>query len=147
MLKRFSFWLWTAVVLQFLTGLIHSLSLFMKPNAQNDTERQLIDLMSNYRLDMGAGYHRSMVQILTALSSCYSLLCFLGALTLAYLLKKNAPLNILKGVAGINLLIFGIAFAMMVAFTFLPPIILTGLIVATLGAGFLLLRTRSAESI
>ena len=141
MLKRHSFWLWVAVVLQLATGVIHVLSLFMKPVPKNDTERTLIELMSNYRIDLGAGYLRSMDQIFTAVSSCYSLLCLLGGLTLAFLLRRKAPTDILRGITGINLIIFGIAFCIMAAFTFLPPIILTGLIVAALGAGFLLVRS------
>jgi hypothetical protein len=36
--------------------------------------------------------------------------------------------EILKGIVCINLLVFGICFVMMLVFTFLPPIVLTGLI-------------------
>lgn len=141
MFKRYSFWLWLAVIVQFVTGVIHSIGLFVKPVPQNDTERSLLELMTTYRIDLGAGYLRTMDQIFTAVSSCYSLLCLLGGLTLAFLLRRKAPLNILRGVAGINTFVFGITLCVMVAFTFLPPIILTGLIVATLGVGVILLRS------
>ena len=34
----------------------------------------------------------------------------------------------MKGIVWINLVVFGICFVMMLVFTFLPPIVLTGLI-------------------
>ncbi|PWT87956.1 MAG: hypothetical protein C5B55_13920 [Blastocatellia bacterium] len=132
MLKRFTFWLWLAVIFQLLTGAIHSVGLFITPTAANDTERQLINLMLTYKLDMGAGFHRSMWDLFRALSSCYSLLCLLGGLTNIYLLKKRVAGDIVKGLAGIQVLVFGICFGVIVALTFLPPIVLTGLIEVSL---------------
>ena len=43
------------------------------------------------------------------------------------MLKKTEP-SVMRGIIAINLLIFGAAFAVMAYFTFLPPIICTGLI-------------------
>jgi hypothetical protein len=143
MLKRHTFWLWTAVALLLVTTLAHTSSLFVTPAPANDTERQLLDLMANYKSDLGGGFHRSMTQIVTALSACFSLVCLLGALTLGYLARKQADLALLKGVAGIHALVFGIVFALMAAFTFWPPIILTGLIFGCLTATWLLLPKRA----
>lgn len=128
MLKRYTFWLWLAVVFMFLTGAVHSIGLFIRPVPGNEVERQLIELMSTYQNDFGAGFHPTMGDLFTALSSCFSLLCFLGGLTNAYLLKKKVGAEILKGIVCINLLVFSICFVMMLVFTFLPPIVLTGLI-------------------
>ncbi|MGH9967432.1 MAG: LIC_13387 family protein [Pyrinomonadaceae bacterium] len=128
MLKRYRFWLWTAVVFLFLTALIHSLSLFIQPTPQNETERQLIGLLVNYKQDFGAGFNRSMKDLFTALSSCFSLICLLGGLTLAFLARKKADVSVLRGVVGIHAVIFGVCFVMMLVFTFLPPIVLTGVV-------------------
>lgn len=128
MLKRYTFWLWLAVVFMFLTGAVHSISLFIRLVPGNEVERQLIELMSTYQNDFGAGFHPTMGNLFTALSSCFSLLCLLGGLTSAYLLKKKIGAEILKGIVCINLLVFGICFIMMLVFTFLAPIVLTGLI-------------------
>jgi hypothetical protein len=132
MLKRPRFWLWTAVVLLFLNVVIHSITLFISPAPQNETERQLIELMVNYRSDFGAGFHRNMKELWTALSSCFSLLALLGGLTLAYLGRQRVEPGLLKGVVGVHVIVFGITFVIMLVFTFLPPIILTGLIFLTL---------------
>jgi hypothetical protein len=147
MLKRYRFWLWLAVVFLFLTALIHATSLFLQPAAQNETERQLFDLLANYRQDFGAGFKRSTNELFTALSACFSLVCLLGGLTLAFLLRKQAEVRIMKGVLGIHVLVFGICFAVMAVFTFLPPIVLTGLIfLSLLLAYFLMLRQQETSS-
>jgi hypothetical protein len=145
MLKRYTFWLWTAVAFQLLTALLHSISLFVTPEASTETERQLITLMNTYRLDAGAGFHPSMGNLFTALSSCFSLLCLLGGLTNIFLLRKKAPADILKGSVGIHLIVFGACFAMMAFFTFLPPIACTGLIFVSLVISYVLIPS-GAES-
>jgi len=106
MLKRYTFWLWLAVVILFLTGLIHSISLFISPVPANEVERQMIELMTHNKMDMGAGFHRTMWDLLTALSASFTFFCLLGGLTIGYLLKMKAPLAILKGIVRIHLLIF-----------------------------------------
>src|SRR6185295_8913969 len=136
MLKRYQFWLWLAVVVLLLNALIHSVTLFIEPAAQDETQRQLFDLMSSYKQDFGAGFKRSTKELVTALSACFSFLCLLGGLTLAFLLRKQAEVRIMMGVVGIHALVFGICLAVMVVFTFLPPIILTGLIFLTLLLGY-----------
>jgi hypothetical protein len=144
MLKRYTFWLWMAVVFMLLTGAVHSISFFVNPVPQNEVERQLIDLMRTYKNDFGAGFHPTMENLFTALSSCFSLLCVLGGLTNAYLLKKKVDAEIMKGFVGINLLVFGICFVMMLVFTFLPPVVLTGLIVVCLILAILTIQSSAA---
>lgn len=138
MLKRYTFWLTAAVLFQFLTGVIHALSFFARPELKNDTERQLHELITTYRTDMGAGFNPTLFDLFTALSSCYSLLCLLGGLTIGYLLLKHAEPNLMRGIIAINLAIFGVCFIVMFFLTFLPPVLMTGLIVVNLLAAFLL---------
>src|SRR5258705_5019151 len=110
MFKRYTFWLWVAVVLQLLTGATHSLSFFVKPIPTSETERQLLELMANYRMDMAAGIHRSMHQLVTALSACFPLLYLLGALNNIYLLRKRVDTSLVKGLLAIQIVVFGICF-------------------------------------
>src|ERR1035438_8395874 len=86
----------TGAVLLLLLGLVHSLSLFGKPVPANDTERQLLDLMSNYKFN-AMGSMRSMDNFLRGFSIAFMLgvLC-LGAVDLA-LCRERAGL--LKRVA------------------------------------------------
>jgi len=144
MFKRHTFWLWTAVVFQLITAAVHAMSLFIAPVAQNETERQLIELMSTYRQDLGGGFQPSTKDIMIALSSCFTLVCALGGVINAFLLKKKASVEILTGVVGINVLIFGVCFAVMLTFTFLPPIVLTGLVFLFLTVSYFMIPKGTA---
>jgi len=137
MLKRYTFWLTAAVIFQFLTAIVHALSLFISPEPANDTERQLLVLLGTYKLNAGAGFAPTFSNLFTALSSCFSLLCLLGGLTNGWLLIRHAEPTLMKGILGINVGIFGICFVLMAYFTFLPPIIFTFLIFINLLAAFI----------
>ena len=139
-LKRYSFWLWVAVIVLLLTAGLHSVSLFVSPPPLNDTERQLFELMSTYRKDFGGGFVRSTAELVTALSSSFSLLCLLGGLINGYLLLKKVDAKILKGIVGINVIVFGICFGVMAVFAILPPIVLTGIVLLALVVSYVLLR-------
>ena len=69
----------------------------------------------------------------------FSLLCLLGALMNAYLVKKRVGTDIMRGVLAIDLLVFGICFVVVAIFTFLVPIVLIGLIVVFLALAFITL--------
>ncbi len=113
---------------QFLTALVHSLSFFRRPEPSSDKERILFELMEGYRRDLGAGFAPSMSDIVTALSACFTLLYLMGGWLNALLLAKRADPGLLKGILGMEAVLFGICFAIMAWLTFLPPIVLTGLV-------------------
>jgi len=146
MLKRYRFWLWLAVVVLLLNALIHSVTLFIQPAAQDETQRQLFDLMATYKQDFGAGFKRSTNELVTALSASFSLLCLLGGLTLAFLMRKQAEVRIMKGVVGIHVLVFGICFAVIAVFTFLAPIVLIGLVLLSLLMAYFLIPRQQETS-
>jgi hypothetical protein len=128
-------WFWAAAVCQFITAIFHSLSFLSESKPVNATERQLQELMNNYEMNLG-GMYASMQDLFNALSSCFSLLCFFGGLLNVFLLRRTQELNLLRGVIGINLLVFGGLFIIMAALTFLPPIVCTGAIFLCLLVSF-----------
>jgi len=128
MKSGFLFWLWGVIILQLLTGLVHSLSFFVEQVPTNDTEKQLLDLMSNYSRDMGAGFHPSMHDFLTALSACFTAICLMAGAINWYLHKRSLQAATWKGLMLIQLIFFGGLFMLMYRFTFLPPVVFTGLI-------------------
>ena len=80
-------------------GLVHSLSFFAKQVPANETERQLLDLMANYRFNL-MGSMRSMNNLLRGFSISFMLAALvMGAVDLvvcrerASLLKRVALLN------------------------------------------------------
>jgi hypothetical protein len=138
MLKRYTFWLTAAVIFQFVSGIIHSVSLFITPSGDGEIEQQMISLITTYKMDMGAGFHPTFFNLFTALSSCLSFLFFFAALTNAYLLWKHTEPSVMKGIIGINVVIFGALFAMVAYFTFLLPIVCVGLVFINLVAAFIM---------
>lgn len=64
-------------------GLVHSLSLIQKPVAANDTERQLLDLMANYKLNL-MGSLRGMADLMQGFSASFTVAALgLGVLDLS----------------------------------------------------------------
>ena len=132
MLNQYSFWLKTSIILQVITAAAHSMSFFFTPEGSTHQERLLIDLMQNYRTDMGAGFSPSTMNIMTAFSACFALLYLMGALVNGYLLRRKTDIVTMKGIITINLVVFGVCFMVMALNTFLPPIVMTGMVFLSL---------------
>ena len=139
-MRNYSFWLKAAIILQGMTGIFHVLGIISCSKPNNDTEKTLMDLMQNYKFDLGSGFLHSMDDIMLAFSISFSLLLFFSAALNLYLLKTNIAPNILKGVIVINLLTYIPCFITMAMFTFLPPIVCTGLITLFLLIAFMQIR-------
>ena len=128
-MKKYTTWLKTAAIFQFINVIIHLTSFFITPPPNNETEKQLFTLMDTYQFDLGAGFHRTMSELFLVFSACLCLVCLLGGLLNWYLLRKKAEPEIMKGVIIINLIVFGILSGLTIAYTFLLPIVSIGLIV------------------
>ena len=89
----------TGAVVLVLVGLVHALSLFEKPVPANDTERQLLDLMANYKFNL-MGSARSMADLMRGFSVSF-MVAALGLGVLDLLLSRERP-GLLKRVALIN---------------------------------------------
>ena len=120
--------LFSLITLQFLTAFFHALSFLSSPRATNETEKQLIDLMVGYKQDMGMGISRSTYDLFKGLSTCFAFICILGGWINLYFLKTNLDATHWKGLLRIESIVFGAVFIAMMVFTFLPPIVLTGMI-------------------
>ena len=137
MLKRYTFWFSAAILFPLLTGVLHAISLFIKPEPANDIERQLVDLITTYKMDVGGGFTPTYSNLFTALSSCFTFLCLYAGLTNGYLLIKQAEPNVMKGILAINVAIFGVVLLVMAFFTFLPPIVCSAFIFVNLLAAYI----------
>lgn len=128
MQKRFSVFIWAAIIFQLLTAALHSLTFIIKPVAANETEEQLLHLLTTYKMDMGNGIFRTYSEIVLTLSVNLTLLCLFGGLLNWFLKRKAVSCEIWKGVLLIQSIIFGILFLVVLIFGFLPPLVCTGLI-------------------
>lgn len=122
-MKLFQIAINASYIFLILTGLLHSLSFIAKPEPANDTEKQMLDLMQNYQMDMGTGFQRSFQEIFLSMSISFTLLCIFGGIILYYLNKVKISKTAMIGVLNIYLLFFGVLYIVMWKFTFLPPIV------------------------
>jgi hypothetical protein len=107
-------------------GAVHSISFFQKLLPANDTEKQLLDLMSSYKFDL-AGSLRSMDNLLTGFSICFMLAALaLGAFDL---LLSGERASLLKRATLMNILWLAAMTAVSLRFFFIVP---TSFLVATL---------------
>ena len=88
-------------ILLIILGLVHSLSLIKAPVPSNDTERQLLDLMSNYKFDL-MGSQRSMDNLFRGFSISF-MLAALGLGVLDLVLRRERT-QLLKRIALVNAL-------------------------------------------
>lgn len=131
--------------MQLLSAAIHAVSFFVHAEPANETEKQLDHLMSSYKMDMGQGFHTSMDHLFLALSTCFTMLYLLGGLINWYLVRKKAPVAVIKGILGINVIVFGASFVIMAFLTFLPPIACTGLVWIFCIIAYLTVKPAGAE--
>jgi len=126
--KRFSFFIWSLIIFQLLTAVIHSISFFITPVGTNPTETQLINLISTYKMDMGNGIFRTYSEIVVSLSICFTLICLFGGLLNWFLKRNQITSKVWKGVLLIECIVFGILFLVVLLYAFVPPMVCIGLI-------------------
>ena len=108
----------TGAVVLVLVGLVHSLSLFEKPVPANDTERQLLDLMANYKFNL-MGSARSMADLMRGFSVSF-MVAALGLGVLDLLLSRERS-GLLKRVALINAIWLAAMTAVSLHYFFVVP--------------------------
>jgi hypothetical protein len=113
-------------ILLIVMGLVHSLSLVKAPVPSNDTERQLLDLMSNYKFNL-MGSMRSMQNLMTGFSIAFMLAALgFGAVDLSLRRERT---QLLGRVALVNTLWLALMTAVSLRYFFAVP---TSFLVAAL---------------
>jgi len=129
-------------ILLIVMGLVHSLSLVKAPVPSNDTERQLRDLMSDYKFDL-LGSMRSMQNLMTGFSISFMLAALgLGAVDLSL---WREPAELIKRIAIVNTLWLAVMTAVSVRYFFAAPTsFLAAALILFLLATLTLPRTRTS---
>lgn len=129
-------------ILLIVMGLVHSLSLVRAPVPSNDTERQLRDLMSDYKFDL-LGSMRSMQNLMTGFSVSFMLAALgLGAVDLSL---WREPAELVKRIAIVNTLWLAVMTAVSVRYFFAAPTsFLAAALILFLLATLTLPRTRTS---
>ena len=113
----FKFGSWAMLV----TGVIHSLSFLNEPQPQNDSERQLFDLLSNYHFDLGAGAMRSMQDLLNFFSLSLTFFCLFAGVLNLLVVKHFDNEALAKSVVTFNAAFWTVYLVPLYLLTFLPP--------------------------
>src|ERR1700751_2878164 len=101
-----------------LLGLVHAISLFEKPVPANDTEKQLLDLLTNYKFNL-MGSSRSVNDLLGGFSISFMLSALgFGALDLVL---SGEPSGLLKRVALVNAIWLAAMTAISAHYFFVAP--------------------------
>ncbi|MCB0527921.1 MAG: hypothetical protein H6575_01115 [Lewinellaceae bacterium] len=114
-LFRFGSWVLVA------TAGIHMLSFIGTPEPANETERQLLDLMANYKKDMGAGVMRSTAEIVTFLSLCMTFLCFFAGVSNLIAARQFDDRVFAGRLIAFNVLFWTVLLIPLYLLTFVPP--------------------------
>jgi len=106
------------------TAAIHLLGHFApQPEPSSDAERTLLDLMTNYRKDFGAGFSRTTLDFLLGFSLSFSaFLLWTGLLNLAALRGLADPARF-RRLAALDAVLAGIVVAITWKYFFLPPLL------------------------
>jgi hypothetical protein len=140
MFSGFPFWIWGVIISQFLTALFHSLSFISPAKPRNETEKQLTDLVTNYKINMGAGIKRSFYNLFIGVSVCFTLIYVLGGIMNWYFVRSGVSVEIWNGFLLIQVIVYGAIFVLQLRFTFLPPIIVTGLVFIFLTGAYIITK-------
>ena len=145
-LRHYTWWLGVSVFLQLFTGLLHSLSFFNNPKPGNETEEQLLMLMQSYQMNMGSGFSPTMLDLMNSMSIAFVLLLLSGGVVIWFLLVKKTNPAVMKGISLIYTITYLICFIAMLFLAFLPPVVMTGLIMVSLMIAYLLNRSNKTVS-
>ncbi|HSG82073.1 MAG TPA: hypothetical protein VLC48_07480 [Gemmatimonadota bacterium] len=135
---NFPFRLGTYVLL--ITALVHLIGHFYKRPPANDQERQLLELMTGYRMDVG-GIQRSVQQVLSGFSLTFSvLLLFVAALNLAVIRLAPEERRFVHAITMVNTIGTGILLVISAVSFPLPPTLLLGAAYAAFALSLFLQR-------
>lgn len=114
----------TGAILQIVTCPIHLLGHFQKKVPANDQERTLLDLLDNYKTDFGAGFVRSLGDIMSGLSLQYSIFMLMIGIISLLALRQGQGTPFLRTLCWINFAFMAICSVNAYFYFFLPPLMM-----------------------
>ena len=135
----FKFGSWVLIA----TAGIHMLSFIGQPEPANETERQLLDLMRNYKQDLGFGIMRITQDIFNFLSLCMPFLCLFAGISNLLLVRHFDNAEIAEKIVTFNAVFWTVLLVPLYALTFLPPEVCFTLAWLGFAAAFFAFKKRS----
>ncbi len=129
-----------------ITALVHLIGHFYKRPPANDQERQLLELMTTYRMNMG-GIHRTVQSILSGFSLTFAaLLVYLAALNLAIVRFGPEDRRFVRAITLVNVVMTGVLLVISAVSFPLPPTALFGVAYICFAVSLFVERGRAASS-
>lgn len=135
-------WLRGASYFLIFAGLIHLAFMFIPPEPKNETEEQLLELISNYDFDV-MGVSRSYDAMQRGINYGMVLFAVVVALLNLLLIRYPIPNELYAKVVRVNLLCAIIMFGLCLAYEIPPAMILFGILVLITGMAFVRLFKRT----
>lgn len=134
-MRAFRSMFYTGTVVQLISVAVHFFGMSRKHEPAGGQEKALYDLMHNYRLDLGAGFVRTMSDFLTGFGLVYGVfVLFLGLINL-FAIRQAANWPFLRSLCWLNAVCMVIVSAIAFRFFFLPPLLFAAVpFLAFLGA-------------
>jgi hypothetical protein len=115
----------TGLVLQLLTGPIHLIGFFSGPEPPaSEDQRMLMELMGSVRQDLGGGFVRSTLDILTGLSLQYSIFIIMAGAMNLLALRNVKDARFLRSLSWLNAAFMAILAVNAYVYFFIPPLLL-----------------------
>ncbi len=138
-MKTFRSAFYTGAILQIITCPVHLLGHFQKKLPANEQERTLLDLLYSYKTDFGAGFVRSLGDIMSGLSLQYSIFTLMIGLISIFAVRQAPGSPFLRTLCWINFAFMALCSVNAYVYFFLPPLMLfvlpaTAYLIAALNA-------------
>lgn len=122
-MRAFRSMFYTGTVVQLISVAVHFFGMSLKHEPAGGQEKALYDLMHNYRLDLGAGFVRTMSDFLAGFGLVYGVfVMFLGLINL-FAIRQAGDSRFLRSLCWLNALCMAIVSAIAFKFFFLPPLL------------------------
>ena len=128
-----------------ITAIVHLIGHFYKRPPANDQERQLLELMTTYRMNMG-GIHRTVQSILSGFSLTFAaLLIYLAALNLAIVWFGPEDRRFVRAITRVNVVMIGILLVISAVSFPLPPTALFAVAYICFAVSLFMARRRASD--
>ena len=114
---------YTGTVVQLISVAVHFFGMSLKHEPAGCQEKMLYDLMHNYRIDLGAGFVRTMSDFLTGFGLVYGVFVLFLCLINLFAIRQAADSPFLPSLCWLNAVCMAIVAGIAFRFFFLPPLL------------------------
>ena len=143
-MKMFRRAFYTGAIVQIITSPIHLIGHFQNPQPRDEQGKLLLHLLATYKIDLGAGFMRSLGDIMNGLSLQYSIFILMVGLINVFAIRQVREGNFIRTLCWLNFAFMAVCSANAFVYFFVPPLSL--FVIPTLAFLVAALAHRTAET-